>query len=292
MRDIDTLFSGELPATLYHYTNVETMMAIVNSRTMFASHAYFLNDSKELLHGRDSLATVIQMQLVKAKGVTADFLKQSLAWLDTFDEPRHIFVTSLTENGNQLSQWRGYTSGGRGVSIGLSPDRIRIIRSMHPRLKVAKCIYDRREQSLLMWQLLELCLESFQGEVDKGALESEHPSNRYFHFLERYREEFLQVMAIIKHPAFKEESEWRLISGYYSDLSHPDIHHRSGVATLIPHLKLKLSPEDDLEAPMFKRVVVGPSRHPNLAIDSVASFLTKTKACDERLACGIPFREW
>src|SRR5690606_14494546 len=81
----------------------------------------------------------------------------------------------------------------------------------------------------------------------------------------------LRIAPIIKHPAFKEEKEWRLIS--LTPCTSDRFHYRPSQSFIIPYYRLNLLNEN-LELPLEK-IIIGPTSDPELAKKSVESFLVK-----------------
>ena len=110
------------------------MRGIAESKKIWATNARFLNDKSEL----DYLAPIAERIIdarKSSKPSEADDLRQLKSnltfWRTTHSRPGPIFVCSLSEIGNQLSQWRGYCPNGGGVSIEF--DSVELHTSMLPR---------------------------------------------------------------------------------------------------------------------------------------------------------------
>ena len=61
MRQVESFFSPTASETLYHYTGIGGLMGIVDSRgfVIRASHVYYLNDSKRVLHACEVLGNLL-----------------------------------------------------------------------------------------------------------------------------------------------------------------------------------------------------------------------------------------
>ena len=122
MRTIDQVFSQKPQSTLYHYTGIGSLMGIVDSKVLWGSHIYYLNDAAEIVFASRLLRELVNERFLSATSDKKDFLRQFYSWLESFTStPYHLFIFSLTEEGNLLSQWRSYTPHGKGVRLRVFP---------------------------------------------------------------------------------------------------------------------------------------------------------------------------
>lgn len=293
MRDVDQFFNEVPEHLLFHYTSIESLLKIQSSEALFASHGYYLNDSQELLYGCGALRREVVRRMEESVERRSEedvrFFRCLLRWLDSFSGGYPIFIFSLSQQPDLLSQWRSYTRHGKGVAFGFSPQRMQSILASNLGFRLARCLYTKEQHEHLVRVLLEMCLVS----LDQHRAENERPLNddQMRSFLEQYRGDFLRVMAIIKHEAFSEEQEWRLISPYFPRLSDCDLKFREGAAMLVPYIEVKLPQEQEPNL-LFDIVVLGPSKHPNLAMSALSAFLFKSRACSHVRNVNIPYREW
>jgi hypothetical protein len=96
----------------------------------------------------------------------------------------------------------------------------------------------------------------------------------------------LRVLALIKHQAFSEEKEWRLVSNHFADLTNAEF--RPGSSMLTPYLPWEL-PKDEW---LFESILLGPTPHPVLAMQSLRAMVTKNKLAKTVLDTEIPYRVW
>lgn len=287
MKSVDEYFQPAAASTLYHYTGVGALVKIVESRKLFASHAYFLNDAREIKHA----SSVLQSAIVSFQGAASaqerEFLKQFAFWLKTMSDTSYgVFVFSLSAEMNLLSQWRSYTPHGRGVSIGFSAQFINGILSTGD-FRLAQCIYDGHAQQQLALALVEKMFISFRSvELD---LSGKPQGQEYYDFLESHRGTLLQVLAVMKHHAFSEENEWRLISKYYPNFTAGHLRFREGSSMLMPYVEIAFP---DVPDKPFDKVVLGPSADPNLSMDALRFFLSCHKVSRVTLNSSIPYRRW
>ncbi|WP_230074795.1 hypothetical protein [Rhodococcoides fascians] len=94
-------------------------------------------------------------------------------------------------------------------------------------------------------------------------------------------------LAKVKHKAFAEESEWRLITKDHG-MEHPDF--RAGKLGLVPYVKLFFQLSDD-EGPAISEIVVGPGPEQSLRVDAVKRLLDKIGSSNTRVRRSkAPFR--
>lgn len=288
MRQIDTFFFPTADRTLYHYTDIRGLMGIVNSRAIWASHIYYLNDSKEILHACEVLGGLLGSNQSVVHGTEREFVEQFRNWLATFRRNAfHIFIFSLSEQPSLLSQWRSYTPHGKGVSLGFSPTVVNhVLRT--PGFRIAKCLYTDHEHEELMRSLVEKMLITFRQRVSTLDATKAHPSQKYHPFLEEFRNDLLQVLAIVKHSAFKEEQEWRIVSPYCPKYTATEVKFREGASMLLPYVELKLPGNGNL----FEEVILGPSQDLDLSFSALSAYLSNCRACNRTVNSQIPLREW
>lgn len=290
MRNIDKYFLTPAPEILFHYTGIGSLLGMGNSGSVWASNAYYLNDSREVIHACDILSRNIRARLESTQANTPEsaFLDQLNKWSESFKTTHHnVFIFSLSEERSLLSQWRSYTPHGKGVSIGFSTTAIESMTKSSASV-LAKCVYDPNRQQEVIIDLIEMILQTFRQEISSIDVSQSHPSQSYFKFLEKFRGDFLKVLCLIKHSAFSEEKEWRIISPYFAAHTAPQIKFREGASMLVPFIEIHLPKV----RPIFKEVVLGPSQHQNLSMSALSAYLTNTGQCSTTVNCTIPYREW
>ena len=291
MRQIESFFHQVAPSVLFHYTSIGSVMRMAKSRSIWASNVYYLNDSREVIHACEILDDELSPQLVfgDQSSTETKFCSQLSKWANQFRTTHHsIFIFSLSQQSSLLSQWRSYTPHGKGVSIGFSPAILNQIAQSSQAVLV-KCIYKREEQQVLIRSLVEKILTSFRQWSPQVDLSREHPDYCYFKFLEQFRGDFLRVLCVIKHPAFEEEQEWRLISPYYPPQPTPPlIKFREGASMLVPYVEFPLPSAGQV----FEAAILGPSQHQDLSMSAVRMYLSNQDLCSYMENCTIPYREW
>jgi len=282
----ETAFVGEPGGLLYHYTSFDGLLGILRSGKLWASSIHHLNDAREITFALDKFAEIVKEEIEREPG---RFDKDTLTGLArVIDSLRLVtarvglqmnivyeFVATFSEDGDLLSQWRGYCPGYGGVSIGFNPQELRSLGDRHG-FDLGPCRYDEAGQTKLLRDLMEqgAVFAHDQPEVGYDGIAPEITRALYGHYniLWPVHPQLLQVAAIIKHPGFKEEKEWRLVSkpGAANSL---ELDFRASPTTIVPYLSIPLArDEGDTTLPIDK-IVVGPGPQQRLTMVSVEKLL-------------------
>lgn len=290
MRQVKDFFRATAEEPLFHYTGIDSLVGIGTTGVMWASHVYYLNDSKEILHACDVLQEALTPRLVFGALTKSEreFADQFQSWAKSFYREKYcLFVLSLSEVPSLLSQWRSYTPHGKGVSLELGPEAINRIMSLN-QLRIARCLYERTEQEEVLASLFDKLLSTFRQLSPVPSAKANPPETSYYEFLEQFRGDVLQVLSIIKHGAFKEEREWRLISPYFPSYTVKPIKFRVGASLLVPYIELELGNQ----RPVFDRVILGPTPHADLSMAALSMYLSNSRLSNGTSNSQIPYRKW
>jgi len=290
MRQIDQFFYDKPRSTLFHYTGIGALLGIADSNSLWASCAYYLNDAEEISYACKVLDKMLQdYQIANNRSEEEnEFLANIKEWVSSCRTTTYnIFIFSLSEEKSLLSQWRSYTPHGKGISIGFSPKLVNRVR-VGANMRLAKCIYDIQDQEELIHSLVNKMLVTFNQDKHSIDISRNQPTQKYHQYLEGFRGDVLQILAIIKHQAFSEEKEWRLVSAYHPKYTVPSIKFRQGASMLVPYIELPLG---DVR-PYFETVVLGPSPHQNLSFSALSMLLSNKNLCTTTENSSLPYREW
>lgn len=122
---------------IWHYTSMETLLIILQNRTMRFTNATCLNDSKELtwvLHKLEEELKLIERNNSTDSNPIFNFILSNDPNINVKKQIHNIFsmllgnneereknapyTISFSHSGDILSQWRAYGNDGMGVSIG------------------------------------------------------------------------------------------------------------------------------------------------------------------------------
>ena len=143
-----------IPDIVYHYTDARGIVGIVQSNSLWASNAVFLNDASELIYLQNVVPAVIEELRTRYTDRHAlSFITSFESWVPIVTSgPGNMaepYVACFCADGDLLSQWRGYTPVGRGFAIGFrttslvtEPDFLR------------RVIYDEARQRQFLFALV------------------------------------------------------------------------------------------------------------------------------------------
>jgi hypothetical protein len=264
------------PDILYHYTTPIGLKGILESSALWATDAAFLNDAQELQFGRDELCDALRRRAEALyptmprpdpqsdpppdpwgpEQSRASIIQNVIHYLSLkfdFTEPMRtdpVYLTCFCEQGDLLSQWRGY---GSGFALGLAPGGL-----LKPSLENTHSAADSPRDDLHI-DLIQVHYgeTTIPPVIDRILAEvapepRAHPGAQGGWF-GAWRA--IPALAGIKHEAFAEEQEWRLLA---LGASAERTKFRAGAYGLIPYIEQKI----DLSA--VREVVVGPGAHADL----------------------------
>jgi hypothetical protein len=287
----EKLYSDTPAETIYHYTNFPGLMGIVEKRVLWASDILYMNDSAEMNHTVDLIKAEVTARIDDSR-TNQKLLAQFLDWVSNRIISGHmLFAASFRANGNLLSQWRGYSALGKGVSIGFNPEYLSACATSQS-FQLGKCVYDPDTQEALIKKVIA-SVECLAEEYGENLDESKRPPlQSYFDIFERVESDLLRIAALLKHPSFQEEEEWRIVSPVLVDYVSTPVKFREGTSMLVPYLEFKLGigNNDPIE---LEQVVLGPTPNINLSMNSLTMFLSKmrVKVNSGISYCQIPYRQ-
>lgn len=275
---LDRILKPQLPDQLYHYTSFRGLLGIVKSKSLWASDIHYLNDEQELDFGLATIREVIEERTKSARDEHDSMLLQELSsHMDNLARTK-VLVASFSEVDDLLSQWRGYCPNGKGVSIGFYADDLdKAAELQHFRL--VKVVYG---QSVARDVAIEL-VDTARGMDTSGGAKALSGIADIFAF------QLGLVVPALKHHAFSEEREWRLVSPLMStQRQHLRVRETDG--RLVPYLAFVLAEsEHNLR---MSHVRVGPASDRGRALEGTQDALGIYGVdCETVLLSDVPYRE-
>lgn len=286
---IDQLFADSPDETLYHYTSFRGLMGIVRSGVLWASDIRYMNDAAELRHTVDLVRKEVSLRIHEGHPHAAA-LNAFADWVSHRITNGHMqFAASFRANGNLLSQWRGYSVPGKGVSIGVAPHWLK--SCVHRQgWRIGRCVYDPQLQQQLVGQVINQLTHWLQGQQ---CGEDAHliRQQAWQQMLAEMETDLLMLATVLKHPSFQEEEEWRVVSPTITDFMQAAVKFREGTSMLVPYVELEL--REGTDQPLkLDHLYLGPTPNRMISMNSLAMFLASHGIQPARGVsyCQIPYR--
>lgn len=285
---------------VYHYTSLEGLIGIINSQRIWATDILYLNDASEFKYSKNILyEEVKKLRKKDPRFKRTNNLDDSLGhfFYEILEEnieklfpSEHFsfYVCSFSEKKDLLSQWRGYCQNGTGFSIGFSLDRLKN-NFEHANFAINKCIYDAKEQTTLINELLKKTSEKFISEIGGSADKKNAWDTKSKYLAVEFVSEFIKLAPAFKHPQFIEEKEWRVISSLQTPKVSKLLRFRPGKTMIIPYVELFL-PEEGGKL-IIDEMVIGPTNDNSLSVSSLKLLLiSKNVICRKISSSTVPYR--
>lgn len=273
---------------LYHYTDQNGFMGIVGRMELWATKIHYLNDGNEYKLAFIIAEKILRKTMVETNDENKIFrIKRIIAGMGTV-ENMNICVGSFSEEGDLLSQWRGYSNKLGGYSIGFDKEELnRVFRQK--KFCLMKCIYDENVQHDMVKSIVDSILEKYKDEDEPNA--QENAISMTSKCVEDFCRKIAFISPVIKSKEFSEEKEWRVMPDGWG-VNFNDLDFRPGISMLIPYFNIKLGRAIEST---IKEIIVGHTPHVELAKRSTEAFIFKHwENADKPMikTTKIPYRNW
>lgn len=280
--------SGLAPSTLWHYTDAGGLAGIVRSNRLWATNARFMNDSGELAYGMELARSTLESIDLRGRSDETRRFVEGLAdnerrVIDRFlKRTLDVYVACFCEEGDLLSQWRGYSgvSAGGGYAIGFRPPGNALAwpqaAGSHG-LWLRRVLYNPQDQRDALTSLIMPLIELLDQRPDDVSFQ-----NTFARF---FVDGLADAVAWCKHPAFAEEREWRVIYIRMIDREPLPVQHRAVSSVVVPYVEFDLRSAVGAypEQLPINCVVCGPSADSDLKRRGVESLVLATPHLRDRV---------
>ncbi|BAX80982.1 DUF2971 domain-containing protein [Labilibaculum antarcticum] len=244
------------PDILYHYTTMGTLQSILNNvkekgtLILRGTHVEYLNDETEYVFACGILEGMLKdyvniMDPTDKKDLLKYMNSKKFEYIGSLITGKP-YVTSLSENHDNLPMWNTYGDNGRGVAIGIKKETIANLNASW-----VKCSYDKESFKSYMSMFIKDLYEKISF-VDGFTYEDP---------------DFLLgiLYTSIKHFAYEYENEWRIVKC----ASNGDVKHQENKGILKPYI------DHSFEKEALKEIIIGPCADKELAKKLIECILEK-----------------
>lgn len=289
---------------LYHYTSLNGLLGILRSRSIWATHASYLNDASEFFHGlafakQQAGAIFEEDDYVAAFGWA---VRHALEGIDVGD----LYIASFSQKADLLSQWRGYCPAGGGVCLGFDVKTVRAFCAASG-FRLEPCRYEHDDQRRQVFELVEQCYSRFpqpkMTRADYGQLETSAKVDADIEYRERASAgpgkrqadaatawlctALSELAPLFKNQGFHEEAEWRIVANQPSKA----IHFRPTASYLAPYVELNILGGEMAGA--LREIIVGPNPNQERCEASVQMLLASSEISGVEVKTSpLPFNVW
>jgi hypothetical protein len=187
----------ESPDVIYHYTDSNALLGILEAQEFWMTDYSYLSDYREVAHGVSLAQTLLsEWETSDEDGFSEEMLAKVRQDLEDLRHTR-VGICSFSEEPDSLPQWRAYG----GVAVGLEPGPAML--GYAPDSILDRVIYDQYLQR-------EALRHTIHEHVAAVAIDEESPVNLEPESAgQTLAARLLQRIAFFKDPAYKEEREVR-----------------------------------------------------------------------------------
>jgi len=207
------------PDILYHYCSLETFFNIIKNHTLWLSDVSKSNDSMELRHFIDCMKFIFikkrkilleeEIELAK-KGIFlgGESISSKIDQVLNLFFEKSLFLKAwgicFSEEGDLLSQWRGYADDAKGISIGFSKKYLDVVckdidRNEVLQIKLDKVSYDE-----------EMINKIIRDKTSFNSINNKSTFDEVDRIINRVLLLCSAESPFYKKSSFSEEKEWRL----------------------------------------------------------------------------------
>jgi hypothetical protein len=278
------MMGSQIPHIVYHYTDAKGLAGILRRRHIWATDVRYLNDSAEFGYA-------IQLMTPALNAIEASVGKHEelfSEWRKVLSKAPNVstYVVSFSSLSDSLPQWRAY-SRPYGFALGLDhPHLISMALASHAKGHLLRCIYDPTAQQEEINHGLRYLVGCYSDDTDTP------PDDKVTGFGAHFFGYLLVLAGCLKHPAFAEEKEWRLILREVAPGEFPlKRKARAGLHTYVPYAELPIGTN---KSPLpLAKIVIGPCLDFERAADGLSTLLDETGVEVKSIVrSDIPFRDW
>ena len=248
---------------LYHYCPTASFHAIVESHSLWLSSLSLSNDTME---GKLVASAIVRLR--ERDSFDEDDVRRIQDHIGFFEKNIDGLGFCLSEDGDLLSQWRGYAENATGVAIGFSVEYLKWLSKAslgrtEPGFTLQSIEYEPSAHEALVEPTYSKVRQLIKDGTFKipGLLDTIGMTDQELAAIQERSASLLQVFTPLipqlfrlKACAFREEREWRLLS-YLIQYGAEACSHRVIDNRIVPYRKVELA---ELARSPIAEVTLGP----------------------------------
>ena len=271
-----------------HYTSAENAVRIIRGQQFWLRNVRCMNDYSEVEHGISLILSVFHAEESKRRDRLLELCNRiapgaAEAAIVAFDQwkgelPAGTFIGCLSDHDpddqlGRLSMWRAYATGA-GVAIVMNNTPF-VAETDELKAYSLPVLYLSDAE---FGAAIDKCLNDVEANLDKlSHLNADSVTNVVFWWLI-----FLSVS--LKHPAFREEQEWRVI--YLPIIERSPVIEEAveaigGLPQLVQKIPLKHDPSVGLHGAdvpsLLRSIIIGPSEFPLVIRDALIAAMREAQ---------------
>ena len=201
------------PRLLHHYTDAQGLLGMIRTQRLWATNIRFMNDPTEVAYAAGLVRRSVQEHGARySKPLVKNVARATDELLNLYENEDDKYICCFCEDGDLLSQWRGYGAVGGGYSLGFLASRLgltayRTLETPEPVLR--RVVYDAKQQRRIIGRWLSAV---FEWEMLRRRRNRKGPPQIEFDDLAWNRLNWFisECLYCFKDPAYTEEREWRV----------------------------------------------------------------------------------
>lgn len=289
--------SNSYDEPLYHYTTASGLKGILDSKKLWFTDAFHLNDPTEIEYGMKLAVEAFKNVSIKYNNsVISRFCSGNIPFFENGHASYfRYFIASFSTDRDDLGQWRAYSDNGKGFSLGLSPEYFGYTDGVpieaNRKILVSKICYDEQEARRKQEDVINRAISSINRAGCRTACEgNENIKNNFLKEISiAIADRIIWNALSCKHEAYKAEHEIRLMMVIPVHKVQPFLKTRIRGSSIVPYVEFFL---DDLyEKGKIAEIVTGPAAD-KMSRDALENLLQGHKICFEQLIkpSKIPYR--
>lgn len=253
---------------LFHYTNCDSLISIIQKNEYWLSSVELMNDKEEVDYSL-KLVTDVVGKLIIPQARKDELLNSFLKYKKT--SAINTFVLSLSFEQDALILWNNYGKN-EGYNLGISlatfldylnTNKVEIVNDSTCILVNGRVLYESELQTKLLLTLFKAYYDLYVYKQERGVLKPETDIS-----VSKIWKMIILYSSLVKSDLHRMENEYRVLLTIPDDSKAIEFRSRNGL--VLPYIKMKMKTFDYL-----KKITIGPKIDDKIADESLKYFIEK-----------------